>query len=158
MLIASPSPIAWLWEKWVCIPCKTHMNLIELMSYHVRYLHRHKDYQILTYLSTLRHLLVNQQCCGSGFSAVDPDSVLLIRTVFCFKSGFRSLVNSVLIWYKPVLGIRDILMRIRISVYWIRIRLLKWLSGCKKINFFSYFFLLTYPQAHYLQSYKFTFC
>ncbi len=29
---------------------------------------------------------------------------------------------------------------------------LQWLSGCKKLLFFSNFFLITYPEAHYLQS------
>ncbi len=34
---------------------------------------------------------------------------------------------------------------------------LQWIYGCKKIIFFSYFFLLTCPQPHYLQSQKLNF-
>jgi hypothetical protein len=59
-----------------------------------------------------------------------------------------------------VLGIRHILVRIRFwistSDFWIqiqlRIRLLVTYRMQKKINFLSYFFLITYPQVYYLQS------
>jgi hypothetical protein len=66
---------------------------------------------------------------------------------------------------KAVLGIRDILVRIRISRFvpltngsrsGSRIRLLSLVTLRRKKKY-SYFFLITYPQAHYLQSSTFNF-
>ncbi len=67
---------------------------------------------------------------------------------------------------RSVLGIRDIFVRVRIpgsvpltygsgsgsnsgSDFF-----LHWIKGCKKLMFFSYFFLITCPQAHHLQPKK----
>ncbi len=67
-----------------------------------------------------------------------------------------------------VLGIRDILVRIRIAgspdpYLWLMIRIriqlrIRLLFSLAKQKIFSYFFLITCPQAHYLQSKKFNFC
>jgi serine/threonine protein kinase len=56
--------------------------------------------------------------------------------------------------FKPVLGIRDILVRIRILL---RIRLLSSLNLWMPKIFFSYFFLINCPQAHHIQSKKLNF-
>jgi hypothetical protein len=59
-----------------------------------------------------------------------------------------TLLSDHMLLALPVLGIRDI---------FVRIRLLSSVTLRMQKNYFfpSYFFLITYPQPHYLQSYNF---
>ncbi len=110
---------------------------------------------LLTHHSTLRHLLVYQRCCGSGFSSLDP------HRYSASKSGFRSLVNSVLIFIHAVCTVGGLtsvgdpghfdadpdLCLMDPDPTPDSTPFFSDFQDAKKLIFFH-----TYPQAHYIQS------
>jgi hypothetical protein len=61
-------------------------------------------------------------------------------------------INSLFIYNFPVLGVRDVLVRIRILTDPYPTPFFSDFKDAKKLFFSLYFSLITYPQAHYLQS------